>query len=72
MKKCDNCAWYCHFDGRCYGNGAALCVGQPFAIKMDAETKGCSKWESDGLEDWEREACKPETLMAMEKKTCFI
>ena len=53
-RKCGNCAWYCHSDGKCYGNGAALAVGAPFAIVMDDKKPACGKWENDGLQDWER------------------
>lgn len=58
MRTCNECAWYCHTDGRCYGNGAALAVGHPFAVAMDQNSRACGKWEFDGLEDWERdESC---------------
>lgn len=53
MNNCNNCAWFCHSDGKCYGCGVedayiARYVNSPKNIK-------CSKWTFDGLEDWERE-----------------
>ena len=62
-KKCSNCAWYCHADGRCYGSGPAHRCGAPFAVQMDPRREGCGKWEFDGLEDWER----ADALMTMEE-----
>lgn len=57
MKVCDNCAWYCHADKKCYKPDLA----------MPAETwpeDWCYQWQSDGLEDWEREGT--EVLVTME------
>ena len=65
MKTCKNCAWYCHFDGCCYGTKA----------RLDAEVPGqkplipnvpCFDWTYDGLEEWERTDCERTALMTME------
>ena len=58
-KSCNNCAWFCHADGKCYGN----------SIRVELATTTttdnyCRDWAFDGLEDWERTDC--ETLMTME------
>lgn len=47
---CNNCAWFCHSDGKCYG---ATFEGSRMS-KATFET-GCGRWSFDGLEDWERE-----------------
>ena len=51
MKNCNNCAWFCHMDGRCYGNA--------IRIEMTTTTTTdnyCKNWTFDGLGDEEREA----------------
>lgn len=60
-QKCKNCAWFCHTDGRCYGN--KMNVGLEIFSPADQENR-CPDWTFDGLEDWERE--ETEALMAME------
>ena len=58
---CKTCAWYCHTDGKCYGNSALL---RGIEIGMLAnKVSGCQAWQFDGLEEWEREPEK--TLMTM-------
>lgn len=70
-KKCGTCAWFCHSDGKCYGN-ALLLDGVEIGLPID-ENRCCDRWAFDGLEDWEREACKPENvLMTMEPEPCCI
>ena len=68
MKTCENCAWYCHADGKCYGNPflmSGMEIGA--ALTVPADQGACCDWAFDGLEDWEREDCKlEETLMTME------
>ena len=54
MKKCSNCAWYCHIDGKCYATKARL-TGLVEASKPLIEGIACESWSFDGLEDWERE-----------------
>lgn len=59
---CNNCAWYCHADGKCYGTEARL---SGIALPKKPRTgNGCHAWSSDGLSDEEREEY---TLMTMEK-----
>ena len=59
---CKNCAWFCHADGKCYGNSALL---RGIEIGMLAnKVSGCVDWQFDGLEDWER--VETETLMTVE------
>jgi hypothetical protein len=65
MKTCKNCAWYCHADGKCYGN-ALLLTGAEIGLPIDEKHEACESWAFDGLEDWEREACKPDALVTME------
>lgn len=60
MGNCNNCAWYCHADGKCYGSCADGCAALP-----ELNTGICLNWSYDGLEDWERE---PDTLMTMAEK----
>lgn len=62
MKNCNNCAWYCHSDGKCYGN-SALRLGIEIGISVYKPLKDCPVWASDGLTDYERETM---TLMTME------
>lgn len=64
-KKCNNCAWYCHADGKCYGREDRLHRGADmFAyIYKPEEPRDCSLWAFDGLEDWEREEL--DALMTM-------
>ena len=52
MKTCNNCAWYCHTDGNCYGTKARLYNIVPAST---APNYACSDWSYDGLDDWERE-----------------
>lgn len=59
-KNCMNCAWYCHADGKCYGNSALL-RGLEIG-KLANVVSGCRAWAFDGLEEWERE----DTLVTME------
>ena len=63
-QKCKNCAWFCHADGRCYGNymGVGLEIFKPAD-----QGNQCQDWTFDGLEDWERE--ETEALMTMEAET---
>jgi hypothetical protein len=70
MKSCQNCAWFCHADGCCYGANASLSEG----VRRDfPEVQCCTKYSFDGLEDWEREACKAENaLVTMEPEPCSI
>ena len=63
-QKCKNCAWYCHVDGKCYGN-ALLPMGTEIGLPMDEKHEACHSWTFDGLEEWEREP--EEALMAMEQ-----
>ena len=66
-KKCNNCAWYCHSDGRCYGQMATIC-GYPVGIGDGMRNRwACSNWSFDGLGDQEREDL--DTLVTMEKTT---
>lgn len=58
-KNCNNCAWFCHAEGKCYGTEARL-SGIQLAKKPKTGT-GCRAWSFDGLEEWERE----DTLMTM-------
>ena len=70
MNTCKNCAWYCHSDGRCYGN-LALLAGEEIGCVVDIN-RSCRKWSFDGLEDWERDQLDPsnmESLMTMKKTT---
>lgn len=62
MNNCKNCAWYCHADGKCYGNNALL-EGEDVGCFVDTEI-GCRTWSFDGLKDWEREP--EETFMTVE------
>ena len=48
---CNSCAWYCHSDGRCYGN----VVREELAVDV-LPFDVCKDWTFDGLEDWERDA----------------
>ena len=50
-KNCNNCAWFCHADGRCYGSWSGCSYEIPDVVKEN----GCRDWTADGLEDWERE-----------------
>ncbi len=55
-KKCETCAWFCHADGKCYGNGTMINeygfeIGLP-TLEQDGWT--CPLWAFDGLEEWER------------------
>lgn len=61
MRNCENCAWFCHTDGRCYGYDTQP-WGSPFTVGFENKKEGCDSWTFDGLEDWERE---PETLMTI-------
>ena len=66
MKICSECAWYCHADGKCYGN-ALLPMGTEIGLPMDEKHEACHSCTFDGLEEWEREACKPDTLVTMDE-----
>jgi len=70
-KKCRTCAWYCHSNGFCYGN-ALLLNGIEIWIPMEENHAACDYWSFDGLEDWERDACKPAALVTMEPEPCCI
>jgi len=62
-KSCLTCAWFCHADGKCYGNPfMAIGVEVGAELTVPAEEGSCRDWASDGLEDWERE----DTLVTME------
>ena len=60
-KNCNNCAWFCHADGKCYVPKGIYVSGRliPFNVNFAC----CQDWTSDGLEDWEREE---HTLVTME------
>ncbi len=75
-KRCTNCAWFCHADGRCYAHqieweGFArdhkyeLRKGfdMSYPVRKPDEVF-CMLWTFDGLEDWERE--EQPALMTME------
>ena len=54
MKNCNNCAWFCHSDGKCYGTEIRLAgIGLP---KKPKTGTGCGAWQADGLTDDERDA----------------
>lgn len=53
MVNCNNCAWFCHTDEKCYGN-LALLDGEEIGCNID-NTRSCRSWAFDGLKDWERE-----------------
>ena len=53
-KNCNNCAWFCHSDRKCYGTEARL-TGISLPKKPKTGT-GCFAWSSDGLTDEERDA----------------
>ena len=55
---CNNCAWYCHLNGRCY----AEAIQDELAVEVSPDDT-CLDWTSDGLTDEEREEY---TLMTME------
>ena len=57
-KKCNNCAWYCHSDGKCYGTVARLYGEVESCEYRDARSEACEQWAFDGLEDWERAECE--------------
>ena len=63
MKTCKNCAWYCHIDGKCWGN--KMNIG--LEIFIPAGDGYCKDWSYDGLDDWEREQIvePSNTLMTM-------
>lgn len=67
MKTCNTCAWYCHSNGQCYGN-ALLPEGIEIGLPINEAHAACENWSFDGLQDWERDACKREddTLVTME------
>ena len=65
MKNCNNCAWYCHSDGNCYGTKARLFALVP-ASKAFVTSVSCESWAYDGLEDWEREELDQAALVTME------
>ena len=60
MKNCNNCAWFCHRDRKCYGLAVERYKVAIFCCPTDP---GCERWDFDGLEDWERE---PDALVTME------
>ena len=48
MKKCNTCAWFCHTDGKCYGNNFLLYgyeVG--YTLISPAEGGKCKNWTFD-------------------------
>lgn len=47
---CHNCAWYCHANGKCYGNA----INDELAIGTEPDGY-CQAWAYDGLDDWERD-----------------
>ena len=57
-KNCNNCAWYCHADGKCYG---AASDGTYLPL---INTGRCKNWAADGLSDEEREEL--DALVTME------
>ena len=71
-KSCINCAWFCHADGKCYGNPfmwSGMEVGA--TLTVPAEEGCCRDWRSDGLGDEERASLYPEyTLVTMEAVIC--
>ena len=64
---CNNCAWFCHSDGKCYGNHFTL-VEIMKGIPTDARNI-CGDWSFDGLEDWEREEL--DTLVTMDEVSAW-
>lgn len=64
-KNCNNCAWFCHANGACYGTEFML-TGQEIGVPIfaPADKGACKDWTFDGLEDWERE--QTGTLVTME------
>lgn len=56
MRNCSNCAWYCHYDKKCY----VPCMSRACEVN---EEYSCHDHEYDGLTDEEREEY---TLMTME------
>ena len=60
---CKTCAWFCHTDGKCYGN-TALLRGIEIGTLAN-RVSGCVEWQFDGLEDWERTDCEKTAFMAM-------
>ena len=54
-KKCKTCAWYCHIDGKCYGNSAIMTGFEVGLPKLEEDGWTCPQWAFDGLEEWERE-----------------
>ena len=61
-KNCNNCAWFCHADGRCWKDSIGENPAYPMTVKKDWY---CGCWTFDGLEDWERE--DTDALMAMDE-----
>lgn len=68
-KNCNNCAWFCHRDGKCYGNNGTIYGHRtvPETVKLpywnecrECEYRDypvrCGAWSSDGLTDEERDA----------------
>ena len=60
MKNCSNCAWYCHGDSQCYGNGCH----EELAVEVSPDHV-CKYWMSDGISDEEREEL--DALVTMEE-----
>ena len=60
IRNCTNCAWYCHADGKCYGNPYHVGAELLFA----ASERSCDDYAFDGLSDEEREEL--DALVTME------
>ena len=64
-KNCNNCAWFCHADGKCYGTPFILDGMEIGAnLTVSPEDGCCRDWAFDGLEEWERD--QTDTLVTME------
>lgn len=60
MGNCNNCAFYCHGNSKCYGNA----IRDEMAVDVDPG-RSCADWTFDGLKEWEREQV---LLMTMETR----
>ena len=56
MKKCINCAWFCHADRKCYGNSFLSTGYEVGSVLINPADEGkCKNWTFDCLEEWERD-----------------
>ena len=69
MKSCQNCAWYCHTDGKCYGGTDISGRGAEYVRER---ALACRVWTSDGLSDEERASLYEDALVTMELEPCSI